>query len=524
MPASGAPSTADTRSPHPAATPWWARDATLGRVLATAGTAITLIGVALLLVLAIQSGLLGPAGRVVAGAILASGLLGLALWRSRRDEVNAGIVALAATGVAGLYLDIVAATALYELVPVVVGLAIAFAVASAGSQLAVAWDSRWLVHMVVLGGAALAPFVAGGITPAVAAFLVALMAATFPAQRSRQWPWLMASRVGPPVLALVIGMHSPGSQPGLSIAWQAVALSAILLVLAVGTGFVLLREAGRAYHGAAMLGIAAAALPLLLARELLAAGPYAVVCVASGAVLLAVAALAPGIRGGPRMLIGGIGVLAGILAITSWVPGGRADVVVLGAGCAVLLGWSRSRDAVAGAGGALLLVAGTALLGATASQGLLVSSSVASERASMLIVAAGALLVVAAALVASAVGVPVLLRLLATGAVLYGSMVAIVALGVLVVGGRTGFVAGHALVTVLWMAVAITLLIVGARRNAVLAAGVVMAAATVVKLMMFDLAALDGIYRVLAFLLVGVLLLLAGTRIARPRASQPDPA
>ncbi|WP_278312608.1 DUF2339 domain-containing protein [Lolliginicoccus levis] len=510
------------RPAKPVRTPWWEQDATLGRVLATAGTAITLIGVALLLVLAIQSGLLGPVGRVVAGALLAASLLGLALWRSRRDEVNAGIVALAATGIAGLYLDIVAATALYDLAPVVVGLAVAFGVASAGALLAVRWDSRWLAHMVVLGAAALAPFAAGGVTPAVAAFLVALMAATFPAQRARQWPWLMASRVGPPVLALLVAVHSPGDQAGLTVAWQAVALAAVLLVLAVGSGVVMLREADRVDQGAVMLGIAAASLPVLFVRELLAAGPYALVCVVAGAVLLAVAALVPGIPVASRLLVGGIGVLTGILAITAWAPGSRAEVIVLGVACAVLLGWSRARGPVTGAGGALLGFAGAVLLADAASPGLLVSSSVTTERASMLIVAGGALLVAAAALVASAVGMPVLLRLIATTAALYGSAVAIVALGVLAFGGRTGFVAGHALVTVLWMAVAIALLVVGARRNAMLAAGVVMAAATVAKLMVFDLAALDGLYRVLAFLVVGVLLLLAGARVARIRATSPE--
>ncbi|WP_149359249.1 DUF2339 domain-containing protein [Lolliginicoccus suaedae] len=504
--------------------PWWAREATLGRVLATAGTTITLIGVALLLALAIQSGLLGPAGRVVVGALLASGLLALALWRARRDEVNAGIVALAATGVAGLYLDLVAATALYELLPAVVGLAIAFAVALAGAWLAVAWDSRWLAHMVVLGAAGLAPFVGGGAAPAVAAFLVALMAATFPAQRAKRWPWLTASRIGPAVLALLIVLDSPGGEDRLVLAWQAVAIASVLLLLAVATGAMLLREEGRTDRGATMLGLAIAALPLLLARELLAAGPFALVCVATGAILLAMASLVPGLPASARLLIGGIGVLAGIMAITAWVPGDRAGLVVLGLACAVLLAWQRARDVVAGTGGAVLAVVGTGLLGAAASQGMLVSSADAVERTSVLIVTGGALLVIAATVMASAVGVPVLLRLLATGAALYGSMVAIVALGVLALAGRTGFVAGHALVTVLWMAVAIALLMAGARHDAALAAGAVMASSTVAKLMLFDLAALDGLYRVLAFLLVGILLLLAGARIARIRATGSDVA
>ena len=56
-------------------------DGWIGKALAVAGVAVTLVGVALLLVLAAQAGILRPGFRVFAGAALAAGLVGVAtLW------------------------------------------------------------------------------------------------------------------------------------------------------------------------------------------------------------------------------------------------------------------------------------------------------------------------------------------------------------------------------------------------------------------------------------------------------------
>ena len=101
-----------------------------------------------------------------------------------------------------------------------------------------------------------------------------------------------------------------------------------------------------------------------------------------------------------------------------------------------------------------------------------------------------------------------------------------IALAELVSPTRTGFVTGHALVTVSWTVVAIVLLARGIHRPAVRIAGLVLVAAAVAKLVLFDLVALDGIARVAAFLGAGLLLLAAGTRYARlvAEADAPEPA
>jgi uncharacterized membrane protein len=98
---------------------------------------------------------------------------------------------------------------------------------------------------------------------------------------------------------------------------------------------------------------------------------------------------------------------------------------------------------------------------------------------------------------------------------LYGTTSLVVTLALLVAPDRAGFTAGHALVTVAWTVVALTLLARGISRPALRVTGLVLVAAAVAKLVLFDLVALDGIARVAAFLGAGLVLLAAGTRYAR---------
>ena len=69
----------------------------------------------------------------------------------------------------------------------------------------------------------------------------------------------------------------------------------------------------------------------------------------------------------------------------------------------------------------------------------------------------------------------------------------VIALALLVAPSRAGFVAGHAVVTVSWVVVALVLLARGVRRPALRVAGLVLVAAAVAKLVLFDLVALDGL-------------------------------
>nr|WP_271214835.1 DUF2339 domain-containing protein [Pseudonocardia halophobica] len=98
---------------------------------------------------------------------------------------------------------------------------------------------------------------------------------------------------------------------------------------------------------------------------------------------------------------------------------------------------------------------------------------------------------------------------------LHGATTTVVTAALLVSPDRTGFLAGHALVTVSWTVAALVLLARGITRPALRAAGAVLVAAAVGKLVLFDLLALDGLARVAAFLGAGLVLLAAGHRYAR---------
>jgi uncharacterized membrane protein len=75
-------------------------------------------------------------------------------------------------------------------------------------------------------------------------------------------------------------------------------------------------------------------------------------------------------------------------------------------------------------------------------------------------------------------------------------------------------------VTVLWAVGALVLLARGIERQALRIAGLVLVGAAVAKLVLYDLATLDGVTRVAAFLGAGIALLTAGVRYARLIAAQ----
>ena len=166
----------------------------IGKLLAVAGVAVTLVGVVLLLVLAAQAGILRPEIRVAAGGVLAAGLVGVAVRWNRRAGGRTGAIALAATGVAAAYIDVVAVTTIYEWVAPAVGLLLAAVIGGAGLTLARRWDSQHLGLLVLVPLLILAPIVVDGISLLMIGFMLALSAAALPVQLGRDWIWLHAAR------------------------------------------------------------------------------------------------------------------------------------------------------------------------------------------------------------------------------------------------------------------------------------------------------------------------------------------
>jgi hypothetical protein len=119
----------------------------------------------------------------------------------------------------------------------------------------------------------------------------------------------------------------------------------------------------------------------------------------------------------------------------------------------------------------------------------------------------------------------------ATAAVvaLYGITMFAVTAGVLVGGEVQGFFAGHVAATICWIALAAAALryaakVSRAKRSLPIGGGMALVAAAMAKLFLFDLGTLDGIFRVVVFIVVGLALLGMGAGYARLLAQQDDRA
>jgi len=520
------------------------------RLLAVTGAAITVLGVVLLLVLAAGRGWFGPEARVAGGAALG---LALASAGARvRRGVGAGAstpvaaVALVAAGVATLFLAVAAAVSLYDLVPLAVAVPLALVVTAGGLALADRWRHRGLAVGVLVASGLAAPLVVGGLTPTLVALLVGAQIAAAALAWRRAWPLVAAVATGAATIgAFGAAVRLLAGAPSDDLVTAGVAL-AVLVVGAVGA--LVVGAPGRATP-AVLLG--APVLPVLLVCIGLPRLPGALVAgLVAIALLLTVAVLdraaAPTGHRGLAVVAGAGGTAALLVATVIAVGGGPVSLPLLAE--AALLGLVAvvaRRPGPLVAGGVLALVGGLVALGEDAPAELLadfpVSPFVVTAPGGT--ATAGALGQLAGALATSLVLVAVagigLLALARLGALrdraraavlvsvlgvvgLYGATGAVVAASLLVSPTRGAFLVGHVLVTVSWTAVALVLLARGLQASLPRILGGVLVVAAVIKLVTFDLTALDGLARVAAFLGAGLVLLAAGSRYAKAVAASGE--
>ena len=261
------------------------------KLLAVTGAATTVLGVVLLLVLAAGRGWFGPEARVIGGAVLGLALVGIGVRVRRRagDEhaVPTAAVALAATGVAALFLTVAAAVALFGLLPLALGAPFALAVTAGGLVLADHWRHQGLALGVLVAAGLAAPLVVGGPTPTLVALVLGAQVAAVLVARRRTWPAVATTAaVVSTVAALGAAIRLLAGVPDTHLA-TTVAVLAVLV--AGGVSAVLLGASGRV---AATAVLGAPVLPVLLVSIGLARVPGTLV--AGGvavALLLAVVAL-----------------------------------------------------------------------------------------------------------------------------------------------------------------------------------------------------------------------------------------
>ncbi|TPG32199.1 DUF2339 domain-containing protein [Mycolicibacterium hodleri] len=498
-------------------------DGWIGKALAVAGVAVTLVGVVLLLVLAAQAGILRPEFRVFAGAALAAGLVGAAWRLSRRPGGRVGAIALAATGIAAAYVDVIAVTTIYHYVSAPVGLAIAAAVALAGLMLSRRWNSEHLGLLVLVPLLGLAPVVADHSILALVGFMLALSAASVPVQLGRDWIGLHAARMAvstlPVLVALALTYFSSEQSPLLAVA------CALAGVLAVSSALILLPHTR---NSVAMGLLSAAGTMPVLAASLAVGGAVASLMAAVLSAVLMGIVLAGGrlsmVTTPVQTIWSALAAVAALIAVMVAFDGPVAGPVLLAMAVVAAVAGRRSRVArwcALGFG----IIGGLFHLGYAPLSTLVMPTALRTPIAVSTLVASVLMVAVAVAIAWSwprdwswAA---------ATLVALYGITMFAVTAGVLLGGEVQGFFAGHVAATICWIALAAAAFryatrVPRAKRSLPLGGGMTLVAAAVAKLFLFDLGTLDGIFRVVVFIVVGLALLGMGAGYARLLAQQDE--
>lgn len=161
-----------------------------GRLLAWAGGAAFIVGVGFFFALAISNGWIGETMRVILGFAASASLLGGGVWLHQKKDRTQASLAMAGVGIAGLFLSLIAATKLYELIPSFTALVVALCIGAIGTVVAVRFSSQ-IVGGLGLIGALLAPALVGAEPSGVAvAFIMVALASTVGVLTWQRWWWL----------------------------------------------------------------------------------------------------------------------------------------------------------------------------------------------------------------------------------------------------------------------------------------------------------------------------------------------
>lgn len=162
-----------------------------GRLLAWVGAVAVIAGFALLFAMGISRGWIGEGARTLMAAGVSLVLLLAGVWlQERRGAVQAARAA-AATGICGLFMAATVASTVYDLVPTVAGLGLAFAVGASATVLALRWRSPLMAALGV-AGAVLAPVLVGApSTTTTIVFEAVAVASAVGVLLYARWDWLL---------------------------------------------------------------------------------------------------------------------------------------------------------------------------------------------------------------------------------------------------------------------------------------------------------------------------------------------
>jgi hypothetical protein len=469
----------------------------------------------LLLVLAAQAGILRPEFRVAGGAVLAVALVATAWWLSGRPGGRVGAIATAATGVAAAYIDVIAVTTIYHWVPAPVGLVIAAVIGGGGLTLARRWDSQHLGLLVLVPLIVLAPVVTDGITLLLVGFMLALTAASLPVQLGKDWIWLHASRTAASTVPLLGALAGVYFDDGRDL-WLAGACG-IAAVLAVAGALILLPC--MVNRAAMALLTAVGVLPVLSVSLAVDRVVAALMAAALAAALLAIVLTGlSGVTGVVRQTWSALSALSALIAVTVAFDGYIAGPVLLA--MSVVAAIAGRRDQIARWTAIGFGVVGGGIFGSYAPPSVLLAPTGTTAAAGISTLVASLLLVASAITIAWSWQREAVVWAGATAVIVYAVTAFTVTAGVLMGGDNGGFFAGHMAATICWIAMAAALFGYAARptkadRSLPIGGGLALVAAAMAKLFLFDLGTLDGIFRIVVFIVVGLVLLGMGAGYAR---------
>lgn len=514
------------------------RKVTIAEVFSIVGSAITLLGVAFVLLLP-ADGFLGQIPRAGIGIGLAIVVVIAALVQHAKEPSNIGSQALLGTGVASAFLSILALSSIFTngvgqpLLTPWIGITLGGLVSLGGVAVARWWHSQWLAVLAVLGSLVLAPYLGGqsALTPMIFMLVMTLVTSAF--QHKVDWVVLLIARVLPTVIyfsaVIVLGhvwmlvdpLYSLGlsfvlAAGGLGIAVQHQRGSQTMRAAGVGAMVLMvmpmilaLWQPDRYLAGSLAVGIGlvfavAGLIPQIFVRDVrVAAAPLGATMI-----LLGIARLLDGQYFG-YVLFAMAAAYFGIYVVNRFLP------IFVIASVASVLGIVDWMPSIVG------------VFAPLSSQGL--------ERvfASLLGLLATLMAMKAVKVLQPRSGVALfyVTWIFAAG---FGSVAVII--GGSVIGENigqqyAGFQTAHAVVTVAWLLISVLLLRLGLRSErygrASVRLAIAFAAAAVLKLFLFDLSTLPDLVRALAFLAVGLLMLVIGTwyhkQLEKARASAPNP-
>jgi hypothetical protein len=276
---------------------------------------------------------------------------------------------------------------------------------------------------------------------------------------------------------------------------------------------------------------AAGVVPLLCASLAVDRAVAALMAAALSAALLAIVLISlPGVTGVVRQVWSALSAISALIAVTVAFDGHVAGPVVLA--MAVVVAVAGRRDTVARWSALGFAIAGGGLHLSYAPPSSLIHATQIDAAAGISVLVSSLLLVACAVAIAWSWKGEANVWAGSAAIVVYAVTTFTVTAGVLVGGTGGGFFAGHMAATIWWIAMAAALFIYAARmarteRSLPIGGGLTLVAAAMAKLFLFDLGTLDGIFRVVVFIVVGLVLLGMGAgyaRILQRQDQQQDPS